>query len=147
MITAACLYSSFERRATAFALLRPLWRRAALALRRTLSTSIAEREEARKLAGPGRPAGKRYGGLCCTNRQPCYTTGEKGCEMSSNGLVEDLARHMHRQHAKTPFGQGEIWAEVGQERRSYWRQMARSTFAFMELTPRTGLRLLIGNGR
>ena len=61
--------------------------------------------------------------------------------------IEELAKHMHRQHSKTPHGRNEAWPTLSPELRSYWRQMARSTFAFMELTPRTGLRLLIGNGR
>jgi hypothetical protein len=49
---------------------------------------------------------------------------------------------MHRQHAKTPFGQGEIWAEIGQERRSYWRQMARATFDALGMRRRPWLRLI-----
>ena len=61
--------------------------------------------------------------------------------------IEELAKHMHRQHAKTDYGRSEAWTTLSPELRSYWRQMARTTFAFVELKPRTGLRLLIGNGR
>ena len=61
---------------------------------------------------------------------------------TSDDPVELLARHMHRQHAKTPFGQGEIWAEMGQERRSYWRQMARASFDALGMRQRPWLRLI-----
>jgi hypothetical protein len=63
----------------------------------------------------------------------------------TDDAVESMARHLHRQHAKTTYGLGENWQAISSDRRSYWRHLARSALQAVGKRPRISLRVFSRN--